>query len=74
MAVKPPVATGNFVLPPPRISGDWGRDGPQLLRWMSDFADIFTKVLNVPGTIADHERRITALEAEVQSIKTFLGI
>lgn len=71
MAATP--TTGNTLLPAPRLTGDNGADLLMLIRWLSNTFDQLTKVTNVTGSLANHEARISALEAEIAALQAKVG-
>jgi len=59
-----PTLVGNTLPPPPRLTGDLNADTRAMNQWLSTLYDQLVKVHNVFGRVADHEKRIAALEAD----------
>ena len=64
-----PVESGNTLLSPPRLTGDADRDRLAINRWMQDLYNSLVLAANITGTLADHETRITALEANYVALE-----
>lgn len=64
-----PVETGNTLPRPPRLTGDKDGDRMVLNKWMQDLYNTLVLSANVTGTLADHETRITNLEARVTELE-----
>lgn len=64
-----PAATGNTILPPPRLTGDADHDRNAISRWMQDSYSSLVLAANITGTVTDHETRIIALEAAAETLE-----
>lgn len=51
MALDPRGTTDIPTLGPPRNTGSTQADAQMQVRWLADFYDLFTRVLNIPGAI-----------------------
>lgn len=62
-AVVPPSMVGNSLQPPPRLTGNAEVDTRAIQQWLATLYDKLIKEANVLGRLADHEKRLAAIEA-----------
>ncbi len=72
VSTKPNPTKGNVLLGPVRLSGDPARDLVAVVKAYNDFFQTFVVGRNVYGTLDDFETRLTAIEADIKAIKTFV--